>query len=61
MEVDHDQRNSYGILLLTAAYNTKNNIVYGVSRKSISRALLEAPMEKFPQSFLCGEQSVVVV
>ncbi|CAF3991926.1 unnamed protein product [Rotaria sp. Silwood1] len=41
-----------GMIGLTAVYNMKNNIVYGATRESIPRALLEAPVEKFTKGFI---------
>lgn len=50
-----------GKIGVTATCNMKNNIVYGVSRQSIPRALLEAPVEKFTKGFIMWKLSVVVV
>ena len=41
-----------GKIGLTAAYNMKNNIVYGTTRQLIPRALLEAPVVKFTKGFI---------
>jgi len=41
-----------GKIGVTVVYNMKNNIVYGTSRESIPRALLEAPVDKFTKGFI---------
>ncbi|CAF3947319.1 unnamed protein product, partial [Rotaria sp. Silwood1] len=41
-----------GKIGLTVMHNTKNNVVYGISRESIPRELLESPKEKFTKGII---------